>query len=181
MKYIKSFESIRDEYPGMFEPRKPEDEPQSVPGFESGTIDPDDDVVYGDIYGAVSEAEEYKTFIKVTKERNFIETKDEIKINLKRLYHDFMMSIFNCNKHYRKFLNDELICKYVSDGFTNMFDDEKLGDYKGIIEKIYIMFDGDSAFVNFDLKGHEKSEDTTFCENIITIDKVKSMASKYNI
>jgi len=42
MKYIKNFESIRSEYPDMFAPTKPEDEPKLVPGFEDGTIDPED-------------------------------------------------------------------------------------------------------------------------------------------
>jgi len=183
MKYIKSFESIKSEFPVMFAPIKPEDEPQQVPGFESGTIDPSDDEFYnfegkGNIQ--ISDAESYIKFLKITKERNFIETSDEIKINIKKLYEDFYMTVFNNRTYFKQFLESELIGKYVSDGYLNMFDDKTHGNYKGIIEKVYIMYDGYSAFVNFDLK-NQKLDDGAFCENVITIDKLKSSANKYNL
>lgn len=186
MKYIKSFESIRDEFPGMFPPEKEEDLPQTVPGFELGTIDPDDHEIYnfeGDGHIQKSDAESYKTFLKITKERNFIETPTEIKINLKQLYHDFYMSIYNHYKHFKKFLNDELLGKYVSDGFFSIFtndDNEPEDFFQGIIEKISIIFDGHSAFVNFKLKNQAYSENN-MCGHFITIDKIKSNANKYNL
>jgi hypothetical protein len=186
MKYIKSYESIRDEYPGMFPPKKEEDIPQTVPGFELGTIDPDDNEPYnfkGDGHIEKSDAESYKTFLKVTKERNFIETSTEIKINIKRLYQDYYMSIYNYHKHFRKFLNDELLGKYVSDGFFSIFtNDNNEPDkfFQGVIERIYIIFQEDYAFINFKLKNQEYSEDN-MCGDFITIDKIKSTANQYNI
>ena len=70
MKYLKYFESIRDEYPGMFAPRKPEDMPQTVPGFEGGTIDPNDDYIYQDSETGVpnnprTDKERYQDFLKI--------------------------------------------------------------------------------------------------------------------
>jgi hypothetical protein len=186
MKYLKSYESIIDEYPGMFPHRKEEDMPQTVPGFELGTIDPEDNEPYnfkGDGYIEISDAESYKKFLKVTKERNFIETPTEIKINIKRLYHDFYMSIYNSNKHFRNFLNDELLGKYISDGYFSIFTDDNnapVDFFEGIIEKIYIVFDDYSAIIWFKLKDQEYSENN-ICSEFITIDKIKSISNKYNI
>lgn len=185
MKYIKNFESIRDEFPGMFEPRKKEDLPQVVPGFETGTIDPEDDEVYdfkGDGNIRISDAESYKKFIEVTKERNFIETNSEIKINIRRLFHDFYMSITNSRKHFIKFINKELIGKYISNGFyfDNIVSNDSKLNLQGIIEKVYIMFDDDLAFINLKLRNQDFS-DYNGCENIIILDKKKSTADKYNL
>lgn len=183
MKYIKSFESIRDEFPGMFPPEKKEDLPQTVPGFELGTIDPEDDEIYnfeGDGNIQISDAESYKTFLKITKERNFVEDKKEIKINIRRLYHDFYMSVSNARKYFSKFINEELLGKYISDGFFYLEDDSQKTYFTGIIEKIYLMFDDYSVFINFKLRNQKYSE-FNMCDSIITIDKKKSVANRYNL
>jgi len=177
MKHIQKFENLfRSEYPDMFEPRKPEDEPQDVPGFESGTIDPEDD----DIYDNISDKERYETiFLKLVKERNFEETTDEIKINLHKLGQDYCMSIYQATKNLRKFLKDELIGKYITDGFVDVMKDN---DVRGIIEDIiFINIDSDcDSLINFKLKNIPRTENTV-CQNIITIDKKKSIEGKYNL
>lgn len=183
MKYIKTFESIRDEYPGMFAPLSEDELPESVPGFEDGTIDPDDTEGWTDIEGHYyePESEQYKKFINITKERNFEETANEIKINLHKLSQDFCMSIMNHQRHLYKFLNEELIGKFISDGFYNILEDNK--NIEGIIEKIFIPYYDDKgcySFFNFKLKDLEYSEDTS-CKNVITIDKLKTTTHKYNL
>lgn len=187
MKYLKTFERLRDEYPGMF----PEPEiPESVPGFEMGTIDPEDDEVYLDdegkpLFSEKSEKELYEDFKKITKERNFEETSDEIKINIKRLYQDFCISIYNCDKHFRKFVDNELIGRYISKGFKRYnFETPEITyiPMEGIIEKVLYhleSFDCEGS-INLKLKDIKFSDDTT-CESIIIIDKLKSSASKYGI
>jgi hypothetical protein len=189
MKYIKNFESIRDEYPGMFSPRNPEEEPQSVPGFEDGTIDPDDNETYDgleDLFGEISDAESYKIFIKTTKERNFEENETEIKINLNRLGQDYCMSIYNPDKHFSKFLNDELRGKYISKGLINIMENIPDLDFtpiEGIIEDVKVHINGGdcSSYTNLKLKGIKFDRDHTICQNIIIIDKLKSSANKYNL
>lgn len=181
MKHLKTFESIRDEFPGMFEPRKPEDRPKSVPGFEGGTIDPDDDDVYGD--DNTSDKERYKTFLKVVKERNFEETENEIKVNLKRIDQDYCMSIYNYNKHMLKFLNEELSGMYIADGLINVMNDFNI---EGIIEEIVISYHNGfdySDLFNMRIKqarGQGTSDDWV-CMETLTIDKIKSSANKYNL
>jgi hypothetical protein len=169
------YDDIRSEFPDMFEPKKPEDEPQVVPGFENGTIDPEDDELWGN--NKKTEKELYKElFLPLVRERNFNETDDEITINITKLWEDFMMSIYSSQKHFRIFLNNELIGKYVSKGFKNILTDEK---YEGIIENIGYLINGDNCFVDFRLKN--KKVKNGFCENYITIDKLKSEANKYNL
>ena len=181
MKYIKNFEGIRSEFPGMFAPLAEEDNPKNVPGFENGTIDPYDDEVYGEPVDEISQKEQYKTFLKLVKERNFEETEDEIKINLYKLSQDFCMTIYSFQKHLHFFLLDELKGKYISDGFYNILKDED--NIEGIIENVYSMYYDDekcSILFNLKLKGIPTFDDTS-CKNIITIDKLKSSANKYNI
>lgn len=182
MKYLKKFESIRDEYPDMFEPLSDEEKPEFVPGFEDGTIDPDDTEGWTDMEGYFHEpqSKDYEKFLKITKERNFEETNTEIKINLYKLSQDFCMSIYNHHKHLYKFLNDELIGKFISDGFYNILTDYKI---KGLIEKVFITYHDDKGcynFFNLKLKDLE-STDHTSCHNIITIDKIKTEQNKYNL
>lgn len=176
MKYLKTFESIRDEYPGMFSERE---EIESVPGFENGTIDPDDDEVYPGL-GDISQAEEYKKFLKIVKERNFEETPTEIKINLNRIGQDYCMSIYNYSTHLMKFLNDELVGKYVSNGFENIMTDENI---EGIIKNVFLTYKDSfncSNFFSLSLINTPKSENN-YCKSFITIDKSKSEANKYNL
>ena len=191
MKYIKKYEDygIEYEFPGMFASRKPEDEPQNVPGFESGTIDPDDDEVY-DIEGfsEMSGKEGYeKKFLKIIKERNFEETQTEIKINVHRIGQDYCMSIYQPTLHINKFLNDELKGMYITKGFINVMEKDvtDVQNYtfiEGIIEKVKVTYYNDKcdAFFNLKLKGKPYSEDT-LCNNTIVIDKLKTDANKYNI
>ena len=192
MKYIKTFEDMESEYSGMFAPKKPEDEPQQVPGFELGTIDPEDDEVYdfGENSGEIkiSEAESYKTFLKIVKERNFEETKTEIKINLHKLGQDYCMSIYNPSPHLTDFLNDELNGKYICKGFINMMEDVDVTDddnftyIKGVIERVNLYYYNNQcdAIFNLKLEGIPFSTNT-MCNNIITIDKLKSEVNKFNI
>lgn len=175
---FQEFESIRDEYPEMFAPRKPEDEPQVVPGFESGTIDPNDDEPY-DILGdeGKSDKERYQDFLKITRERNFQETEDKIVINIRRLWYDFYMTIYEARKHFSKFLIELLIGQYISKGYRDLLTDIK---HEGIIEKIGFEFDGDNCFVGFKLKNQPLVKNG-FCEDFITIDKLKSNVEKFNL
>jgi len=159
-------EGIKDEFPGMFPPETYTLE--TVPGFESGTIDPEDDEIWGN--NEKSEKELYQDFLKVTKERNFKETSKKITINLKRLYEDFYMSIYNPRKHFKKFLDKELINKYISSGF----------DHEGIIKKIIYVFDDYSTWLELEIENVEY-DDTLFCENFITIDKFRTTTNKYNL
>ena len=173
----------------MFEPIKPEDEPQEVPGFK-GTIDPEDDEVYHDIdpmFDKKSEKEQYETiFLKLVKERNFVETPTEIKINLRKLAHDYCMSIYHASKHLKKFLNDELRGKYISEGFVDVMnsepDDKSAGNIQGIIEKVIsIIFDNRcDALINLKVKGSNINKDDTICTESI-IDKRKSMINKFSL
>jgi len=191
MRYIKNFESIREEYPGMFEPIKPEDEPQEVPGFDRGTIDPEDDEVYHDIdpmFDEMSEKERYETiFLKLVKERNFIETPTEIKINLRKLAHDYCMSISHASKHLKKFLNDELRGKYITKGFVDVMnsepDDEIAGNIEGIIENVIsVNIDNQcSALINLKVKDSNIDKDNTICTDSITIDKKKTMFNRFSL
>jgi len=187
MKYLKTYDNLSEEFP--IEPRKPEDEPQSVPGFELGTIDPDDDEIYdfGENFGEIkiSEAESYKTFLKVVKERNFKEDKDFITINMSRIGEDYCMSIYNFNKHLKKFLNEELKGKYVSNGFRHIIQDK---EYEGIIDNVVLVYvDGFKCSVLFSLKLEGVEYDDDFCcDKFITIDKFKSSdvwkdSNKFNI
>ena len=182
MKYIKQFEGFREEYPGMFGPVKPEDIPQTVPGFEGGTIDPEDDEVYTDPYGNIkfsdkSDKERYEDFKTITRERNIYETPDEIIINLKKLYHDFIMSIYNPNKHYMEFVNDELIGKYVCD-VKDFMKDENI---EGVVQKIEYNFNDNFSILSFKLKNSDSNINDNVASDIITIDKLKSSSSKYNL
>lgn len=174
MRYIKSFESIRDEYAGMFAPRKPEDMPQPVPGFEDETIDPDDDEIWRD--NGRSDKDIYQDFLKITKERNFQETEDEIIINIRRLWWDFYMSIYGAKEHYMEFVRNELMGKYISKGFRDLFTGKF---YEGIISRIVFNFDGDNCYEEFELNGVWIKDG--FCEEFITIDILKSDANKYNL
>ena len=181
MKHIKTFESIRDEYPEMFAPKKPEDEPQEVPGFEGGTIDPEDDDRWRD--SKKSDKDVYQDFLKITRERNIQETEDEIIINMKRLWNDFLMTIYDSQKHYKKFLRDELVGKYISKGYINLLSGDlskKYVEYEGIIKEIGFIFDGESCFEEFQLEGHKRIKNG-FVEDFITIDILESDASKYNL
>ena len=185
MKYIKTFESIRDEYPGMFEPRKPEDEPKPVPGFEDGTIDPNDDEAWRDDQRnngeLVSDKDRYKDFLKITRERNFQETEDETIINMKRLWYDFYMSIYEAKEHYMEFVKRELIGRYISKGYRDLMTD---AHYEGIIKEIIFNFDGDRCYEEFQfttIQGGGNWIKNGFCENIITLDKMKEAANKYNL
>jgi len=174
---FKLFEDIRDEFPGMFEPRKVEDEPQIVPGFEGGTIDPNDDEEWnigGKKYKTGKES--YIDFLKTTKERNFKESDKFIQINIKKLYHDFIMSIYNPKNHFTKLIDDELINKYI----VNSISDYDGGIYNGIVTDINYIFNGNSVFLEITLKD-QKLPNLVYNENIITIDKVKSSANKYNL
>lgn len=187
MKFIKKFDnySIRSEYPGMFEPIKPEDLPQTVPGFESGTIDPDDDEIYLDddgkpLFSKKSEKEQYEDFKKITTERNIKENSEKIEINLKKLYHDFYMSIYNANKHYKKFVNDLLLGKYISKGAYDIIS-VNYDNIEGIITDIKIMFLDYSPAINLKIKDVDVDMDNIFTHDIVIIDKIKSTASKYNI
>jgi len=185
---FKTFESIRDEYADMFVPRKPEDEPQEVPGFEGGTIDPNDNEIWLDYETGVpnntkSDKDRYKDFLKITKERNFQETDDEIIINMKRLWEDFLMTIYEKQEHYKKFLRDELVGKYISKGYKDLLNgnlSKKYVEYKGIIKEIGFTFDGDDCYVEFQLKGHKKIKNG-FVGDFITIDKLETDANKYNV
>lgn len=190
MKYIKNFESMREEYPEMFSPREPEDEPQSVPGFENGTIDPEDDEVYPyDGFSKISQKEEYKTiFLKTVKERNFEETETEIKINLHQLGHDYCMSIYGplVDKYFIEFLNNELKGKYISKGFINIMENvtdiNNFTSIEGFIEDVKGGISGYcDSHVNLKLKGIPYDRERTICQRNIVIDKIKSTASKYNI
>ena len=178
MRYIKTFESIRSANPDMFPPNKPEDEPQVVPGFEDGTIDPADTKPWsfaGTDYEA--ESERYKVFLKVVKERNFTETQTEIVINLLGITHDYCMSISEFPIHMRNFLESELIGKYISDGFVDVMStdifDENYNRIEGIIEEVFIYNVSShdcSALINFGLKDIKHSYNTVAL-NIIKIDK----------
>jgi len=182
MKYIAQFDSFRDEYPGMFEPVKPEDEPQSVPGFEGGTIDPDDDEVYTDPYGNVkfnekSEKEQYDDFKKITRERNFYETPEETMIDTTKLYHDFIMSIYSPNKHYMEFIKPEILGKYIY-GVKDFIKDITI---EGEVEDINFYFSGNNAIISVKIKNSDSKMNDTLLVDPITIDKLKSSASKYNL
>lgn len=179
MKYLKNFESIRSEFPDMFSPIDPEDEPQSVPGFETGTIDPDDNEVYPG-FDTVSQAEEYKTFLKIVKERNFQETPTEIKINLKKIGEDYCMSIYNYPIHLKKFLNNELVGKYISNGFQNMMTDENV---EGIIKRVILTYhDSNDCSNHFSLELVDQPfSENNYCKSVISIDKTKTSANKFNL
>jgi hypothetical protein len=174
-------EGIRDEYPGMFVPRNAEDLPQEVPGFEGGTIDPDDDYSYksDDEDIPMTDKERYEKFLEVTRKRNIQETDDEIIINLKRLGEDFCMTVYSPTRYLRDFLNKELKGKYVSKGHINLRGDEDTPN-PGFIEKVSVTYDDFTAFVEFELKDQKKDE-LDFCESKITIDKFKSTVNKYNL
>lgn len=185
MKYVKQFESFREEYPDMFEPLKEEDMPQSVPGFEDGTIDPDDDEVYVDEHGKPlfsekSEKEQYEDFKKITTERNIKEYPDRIEINLKKLYHDFYMSIYNSTKHYKKFVNNLLLGSYISKGAYNIMSDD-YDNIEGIITEIVYYISDYAPILNLKIKDVNIKMDNIFTHSIVTIDKIKSSASKYNL
>lgn len=171
-------ESIRDEYADMFSPIKPEDEPQVVPGFESGTIDPNDDTPY-DILGdeGKSDKERYEDFLKITRERNIQETEDEIIINIRRLWYDFYMTIYYPKDHYMKFLRQELLGKYISKGYRDLLNGKV---YKGVINRIIFNFDGHNCYEEFQLNEYDWIKDG-FCEDFITIDKLKTDVNKYNL
>jgi hypothetical protein len=178
MKYLKKFENLREEFP--IEPRKPEDEPQLVPGFESGTIDPEDDASWN-FYGVEYESgvEMYKKFLKIVKERNFKENKDEIIIDLRGIGYDYCMSIYQANKHMVDFLNNELKGKYISKGFKNIMT-EKTSE--GIIEEVILFYSSGDCSTIFNLKlKNEKYDKDYMCERFIIIDKIKSNANKYNL
>jgi hypothetical protein len=184
MKHIKKFEnySLRSEYPNMFEPIKPEDEPQSVPGFEIGTIDPEDDEVYTDPYGNIkfnekSEKDRYEDFKRVTRERNFYETPEEIVINKKKLYHDFIMSIYNPIKHFKEFFNNEILGKYIY-GVTDFMNDIEI---EGVVEKLSYIFTGNSVLISAKIQNCNKKIDETMLKETVTIDKLKSSSNKYNL
>lgn len=176
---FKIFEGIRDEYPGIFEPKKPDDEPQVVPGFELGAIDPDDDEPYtfaGDGHIQKSDAESYKKFLKITKERNYEEDDKHVTINIKRLYQDFYMSIYNPKKYFKKFVDSELMGKYIFNSISD-YDNEI---YNGTISNIEYVFDGYSAFLEFKLKEIDLPN-LVYNKDYINIDKLKTTASEFNI
>ena len=173
MKYIKHFESnIGEEY-GI-----PPPEIESVPGFEGGTIDPEDDDAYEDLDGVLkSDKERYQDFLKITKERNFKETEDELIINIYRLWHDFYMSIYENEKHYKSFLRKELIGKYISQGYFDILTGKV---YTGIIDGVGFIFDDELCIVSFRLRNLPITNNGC-CKKHITIDKLKSDANKYNL
>lgn len=185
MNYIKKFESFRSEYPDMFEPLEKEDIPEYVPGFEDGTIDPDDDEVYLDdngkfLFSNMSDKEKYQDFLKLTRKRNIKETSDKIEINIKKLYHDFIMSIYNPNKHYKNFINNELLYKYVSDGVIDIMSDNN-EQITGVIQKISYYFTDNMSLLSVKIKDSNIDIDNTLVRDVVTIDKIKSGASKYNL
>lgn len=185
MKYIKTYESLREEYPDFYPPLKPEDLPKSVPGFESGTIDPEDtDPWKFNDETHEAESERYKDFLKIVKERNFIDTGDEIIINLKGISQDYCMSIHNFPKHLKKFLEDELIDKYISEGLIDLMSDNYT-QVQGIIKKILLHFiDSHDCSATIDFKVYPKQHHTannTVALNTIKIDKLKSNVNKYNL
>jgi len=179
MKHLKKFDnySLSSEYPDMFEPEKEDDIPKCVPGFDGGTIDPDDD---GDtIYNEKSEKEQYEDFKKLVKERNFTETSTEIEINIKKLYHDFYMSIYNPNKHFKEFLYNEIIGKYLLDSVVDFMSGQV---YSGIVKKIGYQFDTYSALVAVEFENNTDLQlDNSLCSSVIIIDKLKSVTNKFNI
>ena len=165
---FKIFDNLRSEYPEILPPYKEEDYPKPVPGFEGGTINPRDP----------EEKDECEKFFKIAKERNFIETENEIKINVRKLFEDFYMTIYDAKHYYEKFLKKELIGKYISDGFENITNEKE--KYEGIIKRITFYYDDWSVFLNLELEG-KKYNELGYCKNIITIDKLKSVATKYNL
>ncbi len=169
-------EGIRSEFPGMFATNTYT--PETVPGFEDGTIDPEDN----DIYDGESDKERYKDFLKITKERNIKETNNEIIINLKRLCEDFYMTIYNSSEYIKEFLNPLLLGMYISDGFGEIYNSDDYDDViiEGIIEDIRYMFDDYSTFVDLKLKNSDFSNILT-TNHTITLDKVKSEVVKYNL
>ena len=78
----------------------------------------------------------YEDFKKITTERNIKEYPDRIEINLKKLYHDFYMSIYNSTKHYKKFVNNLLLGNYISKGAYNIMSD----DYDNIEDYIKALY-----------------------------------------
>ena len=185
MKKLKNFENFREEFPHMFEPKKPEDEPQEVPGFEDGTIDPEDDEIYLDDYGkpllsSMSEKDRYEDFKKITTERNIKEDEYTIEINLNKLYHDFIMSIFNPNKHYKEFVNKYLLGNYISKGAYDIMS-ENSDNIEGIVEKVGYYFSDNSPILSLKLKDVNVQMDNLFTHSVIIIDKAKSNSHKYNL
>lgn len=179
MKHIKTFEdSFYDEFPGMFSEKE---EIEYVPGFESGTIDPEDTNGY-EIDGIKYEPESelYKKFLNIVKERNFKETSNEIIINLKGVSQDYCMSIYNWSKHLKIFLKEQLIGKYISKGFENILTDEKIEGIITDIVQIYINGHDCMAFYSLIIKDKKFNEDNS-CKDIIVIDKIKSNSNKYNL
>jgi len=168
MKYLKTYEGLRSEYPELFSPLKEEDLPKTVPGFEGGTIDPEDS----------DEVKDCNKFFKLTTERNFVINGDTIEINLKRLYHDFYMTIMNCHKHFKKFIEEKLLGEYLIKGCVNALTDE---EYEGIIEKIVeVHFDEYDAMISAKFKNKDYSEYTVFNDTIV-IDKIKSIGNKFGL
>ena len=90
------------------------------------------------------------------------------------------MTIYNSKKHFEKFLNKELIGKYISKGFRDILQDTS---YEGIIKYINVYYDDYTAFVNISLKNQllNKFQYDKLCDDIIIIDKMKSIANKYNL
>lgn len=176
---FKKFESIRDEYPGMFAPEKEEDKPQIVPGFEIGAIDPEDTDPWIDFDGNEHEAEseQYKKFLKITKERNFKETDRYLKIDTLKLYHDFYMSIFNSRKYYSEFLRNEIMDKYLVDSVK----DYNGNLYSGIVEYITFIFDDYNAFIDDIRFKNIKLPKLIEIDFVITIDKLKTTSNNYNL
>ena len=195
MKHLKYFESelsdIRAENKNNFKKKSPE----YLPEFKGGTINPDDDEPYdwgdfnaGNIHRIESEKQIYERFLIAIKKEYFTETEDQIIIDLEGLDGTFCISIQNYSRHITKFLNDELVGKYISDGFIDYWKDEdsQLEEYNlsGIIQKIYIehedSFNCGSIF-NIILRDKPTDTEHTLCREIIKIDKLKSLANIYNL
>lgn len=182
MRHLKKFEdSFYDEFPFVERPASPD----SVPGFEDGTIDPYDDEEY-EILGKKykSGKQEYEKFLKIIKQRNFQETKEYITINIEGIVNDYCMSIYNYKEHIMKFLKEELIGKYIIEGFKNILTDET---YQGIIEDVICLYINDfdcSMFFSLELKnqniGNSYGLDIS-CNSTIKIDKMKTDSNKYNL
>lgn len=164
MKYLKKFEGIKSEFPGMFA----EDNytPETVPGFEDGTIDPSDE----------SDKDRYEDFKKIIIDRNIKEDNKTITINMKRLGEDFYMSIMNASKYLSEFLLELLIGKYIIKGYKDVL---KHNQITGIISDISAFYDDYTAFVSLII--NNKYFEYGICDKIIVIDKIKSEAGKFNL
>jgi len=98
------------------------------------------------------------------------------------------MSIYNFPKHLRKFLENELIGKYISKGLVDVMSENVTSEdntqVQGIIRKIlfYSIDNYDcSVLMNFDVYSKDHAIKNTVVLDTITIDKLKSATHKYNL